>query len=529
MIVRFAAAKDYSALRDFRRSVFRDELDIQEETYEDVFNDHFSKSILIEREGRLIGSVRFAFSREVQEFYISYLTVAPELRCTGISRALLGAVFVLMKANGVRVVRADAADNNLSMYLSVGCEIVGAPFRKYGFRVEWTPLRYRLGTNSDAEARLMAQVEHSLLSSGDLRWRYSINLRMCSGLFEYKGALLDLVAAKGITADVPHYIHEDGHRRAFQGGWLETSALAVQPGEQDQQLASAFMPLNDHFSREHLIVLRRQSRFADLAVMYSCLTRKRVVYLNSWSDPAPSNLKAAKSVLLVYAPDEIPQVLKSAIFRSNRYRLGVASGRDEEAASWFLLRNYFEFLRPRDMKDCANKRATFYGTYQMFEGLFFSGQNDCFDGAESHAVLSASTDETVPQDAIELFVSLLKAGYTTGDAVRFASLCAKKRLLIAGDPAVRFFPCRPETRKIEEMKMTVLSFPTDEFRPGVTHWFGPADFGGSNRRGMGSGRRGALWTRASCTEASIHHLFEFRKGTEPSSRSWQPFPLLASS
>lgn len=439
MILRFAVPEDYSTLRDFRKSVFRDELDVQEETYEDVFNDYFSRNILIERGDRLLGSVRFAFSREVQEFYISYLIVAPEVTCTSVSRALLGAVFVLMKANGVRVVRADAADNNLPMYLAAGCEIVGPRFRKYGFRVEWTPLRYRLGTNPQAEARLMAKAGPSLLRSGDPSWRYSINLRMCSSQSEYKSTLADLVAAKGITGEVPHFSYGHGHRRAFHGNRFETCALPAQSGERGQTVGSAFLRLNDHFSREHLIVLRQRSRFAELAVMYSCLTRKRLVYLDSWSDSLPSNLETAKSVLLIYAPDEKQHVMRSAILSSDRYCMGVASGQDEEAASWFLLRNYFDFLGPRALTERPSNKAKPLETQEMFEGLFFSGQNDCFDGAGSHAVLSASPDAAVPQDAIELFVSLLKAGYTTGDAIRFASLCAKQTLLIAGDPAVRFF------------------------------------------------------------------------------------------
>jgi hypothetical protein len=318
-----------------------------------------------------------------------------------------------------------------------------------------------------------------------------------------------LVAAKGITGDLPHFSYGHGDRRAFHGNRFETCALRAQAGERGQTVGSAFLRLNDHFSREHLIVLRQQSRFAELAVMYSCLTRKRVVYLDSWSDSVPSNLETAKSVLLVYAPDEKPHVMRSAILRSDRYCLGVASGQDEAAASWFLLRNYFDFLGPRALRERPSDNAKSLETHEMFEGLFFSGENDCFD-------------------AIELFVSLLKAGYTTGDAIRFASLCAKQTLLIAGDPAVRFFPCRPETRKMDELNMTVLKFPRDKFSPGVTHWFGPADSVRGSRRGAGSGRRGTVWARASFIDASTRHLFEFRRSADPNSQTWQPFRLLAS-
>src|SRR6185436_12531507 len=112
-----AVESDFNELREFRAKIYGAELGIQEDTYQDVFHDYLSKNVVLRSSGRLVGAVRLAFSRESQEFYLSYLSIESTKRNRCNLRLLLGGVFFLMKTNNVRQVRADAADTNLAMYI----------------------------------------------------------------------------------------------------------------------------------------------------------------------------------------------------------------------------------------------------------------------------------------------------------------------------------------------------------------------------------------------------------------------------
>jgi len=98
IMLSLASPSELDELRLFRSRVYGAELGIQENTYQDVFNDHLSKNIVLRDSGRLIGTVRLAFSRETQDFYISYLTVESDKRKQSHLGLLLGAFFLLMKA-----------------------------------------------------------------------------------------------------------------------------------------------------------------------------------------------------------------------------------------------------------------------------------------------------------------------------------------------------------------------------------------------------------------------------------------------
>ena len=100
-----------------------------------------------------------------------------------------------MKANQLQTVRGDSADNNLEMYLSVGCRVVGPRFRKYGFNCEWTPLCYTLGTNPTAEKHLMDHAGKYLGWEGT-KWHFKPRLVLCEDLDSYRRELDKLIATR---------------------------------------------------------------------------------------------------------------------------------------------------------------------------------------------------------------------------------------------------------------------------------------------------------------------------------------------
>jgi N-acetylglutamate synthase-like GNAT family acetyltransferase len=447
MRLRLASSSDFETLRGCRTRTFSDELGLQQSHYKDVFNDYFSKNIILESDGRLLGAVRLAFSREAQEFFISYLFILPEYRSHSHTGLLLGAIFLLMRANGIEMVRADSADENLAMYTAAGCMVIGPRFKKYGFTCDWIPMMYRLGTNRETEERLIHHAQMQLPLGNNLKWQFVPTLLSCANMHEYQCTVDWLIRSGSAMKMVPHLAPQWRPKAPF----LRDPVIAcAEDFAKGTGTVDAFVNVNSSLNPLHRIVIGRNSKLRAIGEMYAYLTRKQVVYVDSWSPLAPEAIQGAQSVLFVANPAETNQLISSFASQSPSCLWGVATGAGEEEVSALLLRNYFEFLGP------AQHRISVEGFNQLenaFETLAKPTWGSSRDGTaysrwHSHSVWFIGAD---PHEARAMLQCLLCTGYTLGEAVRFTNLCfadkLKSPLILVGDPSLRFSAFQP--REIE--------------------------------------------------------------------------------
>jgi|GEM_PF-3319016 len=467
-----ASPSELDELRLFRSRVYGAELGIQENTYQDVFNDHLSKNIVLRDSGRLIGTVRLAFSRETQDFYISYLTVESDKRKQSHLGLLLGAFFLLMKANQLQTVRGDSADNNLDMYLSVGCRVVGPRFRKYGFKCEWTPLCYTLGTNPMAEKRLM---DHALkyLDWEGTKWHFQPKLILCEDLDSYRRELDKLIATRQIFSLIPHLARSREALPDLSCGWLdeptvlEPGHLPAVPSDQD---GLKFEHFNRSFNTRNLILVRRDSELSAPAKMYAMLSGKTLVLVDDWSALDLEHSEQIGSVLLVAEPSEAQQAVRSLRAVLPNVAWGLATGKDVEAVSWFLLKSYFRFtgpvqpgealLSPLLRNDPQSSAKLIAVPLRDFVAAKAAEISPCMDLLAGHSTHLAAIAPDCFDEAFLLLSYLCEAGYPIGEAVRHVNAAVRddgatadgsedERLWLLGDPTLRLFPSRPSLVETE--------------------------------------------------------------------------------
>lgn len=338
--LRFADETDFAALQDFRARIFRDELGIQDPHYQDVFNDFFSKNVVLMRRGVLDGAVRLAYSGELGQFFISYFTVRNERRSRADAALLLGSIFFLMRENGIHQICGHATQVNLPMYLHVGCRTSGPWFRKYGFSCEWKPLTYELGTNRASEERLIERVRGHL-PAAEARWEFTVRIVPCADLDQFQAACAYLLSRGAVFGAIPHLgpldlsITSLPHIRG-----IETMALRSLNGERSK----GFEYYNSHFDATRLFVVQRESPFVPLARLYSVLNRRQVVLVDRWADSrCPSE---ARSVM-VLAHDGDAAAVSSWTDRSGHDAAGsVVTAASPEEMSTKLLQRYLRTLGP---------------------------------------------------------------------------------------------------------------------------------------------------------------------------------------
>ena len=143
MLLKLAtSSSELEAIVDLRKRVFVDELKIQDKNYQDVFNDYFCKNLMVIEKHQLVGAMRVAFDRHTQRFYASYFVTASFKRNRTTGVLLVGGMLRIMEENGIQTLYADSRPEILKEYLNFGCQIIGEPYRKYGFSCEWIPIRY---------------------------------------------------------------------------------------------------------------------------------------------------------------------------------------------------------------------------------------------------------------------------------------------------------------------------------------------------------------------------------------------------
>jgi hypothetical protein len=456
-----ASASELDELRSFRARVYEGELGIQEDTYQDVFNDHFSKNIVLRESGRLVGTVRLAFSREKQEFYISYLTVESDKRKHTQLGLLLGAFFLLMKRNQLQTVRGDSADGNLEMYLTAGCRVIGPKFHKYGFMCEWTPMSYTLGTNAVTEKRLM---DHALKYMGweGSAWRFKPRLLLCADLDSYNTALDELIATRQIFSLTPHLCTNREVLSNLGSSWLDAPTLLgpeVLPPISPGQSALKFEDFNRHFNTQNLILVRRHSPLKSFAQMYGMLSGKTLVAVDDWAALNLDQPEQVASVLLIVEPDEARTAVKSLRTSLPDVTCGIATGADGEAVSWFLLKNYFRFIGPaehgeplvsRELHTHARLLVIPVNDSESLAGAAVSHALHLLDGSTSHLVCVGTSHF---EEAFLMLSCLCETGYTIGEAVQFVSAAiggnsragndSDEKLWLFGDPNLRLLPPLP--------------------------------------------------------------------------------------
>jgi len=443
MRLRLASPSDFGMLRAYRARTFGDELGLQQSHYKDVFNDHFSKNIILESDGKLLGAVRLAFSRETQEFFISYLFMLPEHRSHSHSGLLLGAIFLLMRINGIQAVRADSADENLTMYTAAGCRIVGPRFKKYGFTCDWIPLMYKLGTNPETEERLISHAQAHLKLDANLGWHFVPTILSCSNIQEYRRVMNELIASGPAVPMVPHLTMPC----RFGASFLENPSFLLArdhsgfAGEKD-----AFSQVNPSLNPMHRVVLGRGSQLRPVGEMYAYLTRKQVMYVDSWLHVPPEAVQGAQSILFLCDFKEAGHLIAAFPSGFQSCSWGVITGASAEEVSCALLENYFEFLGPAEHRVAMQYYGPGEDAAEQANGILSSLREETTGSRiSSHAVLFARDN---PGEAKAMLECLLCTGYTAGESVRYINLCFSSQLnsplVLLGDPNLRFSPFQPK-------------------------------------------------------------------------------------
>lgn len=450
---------DFEALMGLRREVFVGELGIQDETYRDVFSDSYSKNILLKRDKKIVGAVRVAFSRDQQEFYISYLVISKFHRKLSYLRLLFGAVIYILQVNGIRSVRADSTDQNLAMYLSLGCKIVGLKFRKYGFKCDWTPMRYVLGTNRERERKIVERAALLLGGSERLRWLFKPVVLSCEDQCSYDEALVRFIDSTGRAEIIPH---AGASRLTTRSNVVVRFASAPDQAAEGASatrvvdLPSRFDRLNETLSREHVIAVNRRSAALSPARTYSVCTGKYLIYIDHTLDVAAIDQDHVKSVLWIAdSLADMPNIARHLASHVD-VPVGFVLAPSTAFASRALLSTFLDFLHPADAPyepvhwiDLARASSSFSDNAAVGRDLLVF--LDAVDGAEvgivgkTHCIVALGA----PGAKTKRFINaLLSSGFPVGTAVRFANLaCGGESgtpLIALGDPSVRLTAERPD-------------------------------------------------------------------------------------
>ena len=186
MLLKLAtSSSELAEIIDLRKRVFVEELKIQNPDYQDVFNDYFCKNLMVIKNQQLLGAIRVAFDRHTQRFYASYFVTASSKRNRTTGVLLVGGMLRIMRENRIQTLYADSHQQILKEYLNFGCEIMGKPYRKYGFSCEWTPIRYQLSECTSA-GNWMLERASQFLSSQQCQWKFPVQLIFCRTIEEYE-------------------------------------------------------------------------------------------------------------------------------------------------------------------------------------------------------------------------------------------------------------------------------------------------------------------------------------------------------
>jgi len=469
--LRLAEPCDFMALSDLRQTVFQHELRIQQETYCDVFHDDYSKNFVLERDGQIVGAVRLAFSRELQEYFVSYLVLLPALRNVSLLRLLVGAVILAMRRNGIQRVSLHASDENLQIYLGMGCRVDGPRFQKSGFACFWTPMIYQLGTNDAGENAVVNRVSAYFPDPAALDWKFTVRIELHSDWASYQDSVCLRYDAR-IGASVPHI---GTSSISLQNRWMEPCSVPplepcrIRSAIGEGSSTNSFEHINCLFARRHPILARRGTKAHAIATIYSLLSGRYLQTIDRWDGNDCAAVLGATSAFAVLDSDESGAFATTHAMLGRQLPVGIAVAANPSRLSELLLRNYFDFIgpfaaerrdedfspspyRPTRVEEslatrlCVGSRADFADIAANIEPLFASGR------VRSHFIFGCAD---LPRNAIAMLDCLLASGFAIGAAICQVNLAYQAvlatPLMLVGDPALRLRPC--QSRIVETVAM----------------------------------------------------------------------------
>ncbi len=439
MLLKLAtSSSELKAIVDLRKRVFVDELKIQDKNYQDVFNDYFCKNLMVIEKHQLVGAMRVAFDRHTQRFYASYFVTASFKRNRTTGVLLVGGMLRIMEENGIQTLYADSRPEILKEYLNFGCQIIGEPYRKYGFSCEWIPIRYRLSECTPA-GNWMQERARQFLSSQQCQWKFPVKLILCSTIFEYETVLESLIATRKIfstfplltTDELPSSLNDlaltglDSIETQSAQTWLTSQSDPI-----NYDGKSSFDQFNAHISRRRVLAVKCNSPLLVMAKCYAILTGKHLQVVDDFSELRIDEQTESLWVWMMSTDFSVDEWDTIAL-QTQKVANGLQISKTAQECSINLLQNYLDFIQPQTQPvvfSQGNLPVVGGGEYRHFATF-----------GNSHLILKKGETSIGSQEQ-SFCQGLLENGFSFGDAVKrlnleFSSSISSQPFLLIGDPA----------------------------------------------------------------------------------------------
>lgn len=431
------SSKELTEIVNLRKRVFVDELNIQDKDYQDVFNDYFCKNLMVMQNEQLVGAMRVAFDRHTQRFYASYFVTASSKRNRTTGVLLVGGMLRIIEANGIQTLYADSHQQILQEYLNFGCEIIGKPYRKYGFNCDWTPIRYQFSLCTSAGQWMLERVR-PFLSKQQCQWKYPVQLILCRTIGEYETVLERLMTTRQIFAQFPiidEKVPSSFNNSAFIGVesiqaqsaqvWLESQSYSLNGDEQ-----SSFEPFNKLIPQRRVLAIRRNSPLVPMAKCYAMLTGKHLQMVDHFSKLVIDQETESVWVWMM-ATDSSWDEWEIIRQQSRKVAVGLQISQTVQECSINLVRNYLDFIQPQTQPVVFDNKKLILARQNYHQFASFGN---------SHLIISKE-EYTLGSPEQNFCQELLENGFSFVDAVKrlnleFSSSFSPQPFLLIGDPAL---------------------------------------------------------------------------------------------
>ncbi|PPT09491.1 hypothetical protein CKA32_004136 [Geitlerinema sp. FC II] len=425
---------------NLRKRVFVDELKIQDKDYQDVFNDYFCKNLMVMQDRQLLGSMRVAFDRYSQRFYASYFVTASSQRNRTTGVFLVGGMLRIMEENGIQTLYADSHQRILKEYLNFGCEIIGKPYKKYGFSCEWTPIRYQR-SQCTSVARWMLERSRHFLSSQQCQWKFLVKLILCQTIQEYEIVLNSLIGSRQIfsifpilTENLPSSLQDstltgvESIQTQSARVWLESKTSSLNSGNEEE---SSFDRINALIPQRRILAVKHNSPLLPMAKCYAILTGKHLQAIDCFSKLSIDRETESVWVWMMET-DFNSNEWDMLVRHSRKVSLGLQLSKTVADCSIATLRNYLNLIQPQTRPIFFNPKNSLVEWNRDYHHFAAFG--------DSHQILSKG--ESCMNFREQSFCrELLENGFSFGDTVKrlnleFSSSICSQPFLLVGDPAL---------------------------------------------------------------------------------------------
>lgn len=439
MLLKLAtSSSELEEIVDLRKRVFVDELKIQDKNYYDVFNDYFCKNLMVIENHQLVGAMRVAFDRYTQRFYASYFVTAAMKRNRTTGVLLVGGMLRIMEENGIQTLYADSRPEILKEYLNFGCQVIGEPYKKYGFSCEWIPIRYHLSECTPA-GYWMQERACQFLSPEQCQWKFPFKLILCSSIFEYETVLESLIATRKIFSTFPVLANDklpsslndsaltglDSIEFESAQCWLKSQSDSI-----NSDGTSSFDRFNTHISRRRILAVKSNSPLLVMAKCYAILTGKHLQVVDDFSKLRIDEETESVWVWMMetdFSVDEWDIIAR----QTQKVANGLQISQTAQECSINLLRNYLDFIQPQTepvVFSHGNLPVVGAGEYRHFATF-----------GNSHLIVRKGESSIGSQEQ-SFCQELLENGFSFGDALKrlnleFSSSICSGTFLLIGDPA----------------------------------------------------------------------------------------------